>query len=1269
MMGDSLRIVSANVRGIRQTLKRIDIWNKLKELNANIVLLQETHLMKKDLNDVRKEWNIEFILSDYNTNSRGVAILIQPNFEYKLTHIYSDKTGRYQIITMDIANKFSITLTNIYGPNQDDPELLKEIFHKSNELQSDFVIYAGDWNVALDDIDRYNYKSERNSKNIAQIKEQMRTNNLIDIWRLQNPDGKRFTWGTKKPYKRARLDFFLLSGETLSIVPEAKIHANYKSDHNMISLDLKLNDNRKGKGSWKFNNNLLKNKDFVKIIKEEIRLTKHIYALPIYSHETVDTLNELQLELMISDSLFLDTLLCQLRGTIISFSKKISRERRINEKALETEIQETILEIEASDHLPLINELNNKLSNLQEQYEEIRENRMRGHLIRSRSEIMADWEKPSKYFLNLEKRNYVNKTILELKTENGNKINDPTEILKLQKEFYQDLFSTKKTINIENSYFDPYLINLPTLSEEMKNKLDEPFTIEELDESIKKSKLNKAPGPDGYTNEFFKFFKDELIVWLYRVYLESFQYGELSPNIINGTITCIPKGGKLRTSLKNWRPLTLLNGTYKFLSAMISERVKTVLQTLINNDQTGFITNRFIGENTRLLFDIINYAEIEQIPGLLIIVDYAKAFDTIEWNFINKSLKLFNFGTELIKWIALLRENSFSRVEQNGNFSENIVLSRGCRQGDPISPYLFVLCAEILSHVIREYPDIKGIETYGVENKLSQYADDTTLFIKADLESLTGVIRVLDWFKKISGLEVNKDKTKVIKIGAIRDRSISLEGKFGLDWTTEFEVLGIKYRIKHMTTITDDNISSKIVEMKKLIAVWNTRNLTPYGKVTILKSLIYSKITHILLSLPNPSDQMFKELQSMVDSFLWNKKPPKFRKEILEADTLDGGLKLHNLKTFCMALKLGWIKRYLSSKANWTNFPDYFEFREICSYGKNYIDRIYDITDNPFWKNVLDAIIYLWDTNRMITPENTLLSPLWLNHILQIPIKRSWKERGINIVNDVLDNNRQNMSLEDFQTTYNIQTNFLEYGAFCWKICNYMRRSVFIDGTTVYPCNSYLNVILSKDKKGVSNIYKQLLGKNDNIITNACTKWSDKISSRIDFFSMRKSFNKIQMVDDVYLRYIQFRTLHRRFYTNDKLFKMKIKESSLCDMCKIDEDSVEHMLIKCSKSRILWRDVEIWLSEVGLADYIIDEQTIILGENKKSFWINAIILITKKVIFNAKLNCKTPSIFSVKFQTRALFNHEELKYNILQRNENFVKRWGLLIDYFEETEL
>ena len=309
-----------------------------------------------------------------------------------------------------------------------------------------------------------------------------------------------------------------------------------------------------------------------------------------------------------------------------------------------------------------------------------------------------------------------------------------------------------------------------------------------------------------------------------------------------------------------------------------------------------------------------------------------------------------------------MREKSFSRIEQHGNFSDIICLSRGCRKGDPISSFIIVLCAEILSHVIRENPNIVGIEMYGVENKLSQYADDTTMFINAEKESLKNVIRVLDWFRKISGFEVNRDKTKVIKIGAIRDRSIAFEGSFGLEWTKNFEVLGIKYRIDHMETITDDNISSKITDMKKLLSIWSMRNLTPYGKVVIVKSLIYSKITHILLSLPKPSEKAFIDIQSLIDSFLWNNKPPKFRREILEAELAEGGMKLHNLKIISMALKAGWIKRYLSSIAKWTSLPDYYEFGEICTYGENYIDRIYEITYNPFWKDVLDAIKHLWKT-------------------------------------------------------------------------------------------------------------------------------------------------------------------------------------------------------------------------------------------------------------------------------------------------------------------
>ena len=118
-------------------------------------------------------------------------------------------------------------------------------------------------------------------------------------------------------------------------------------------------------------------------------------------------------------------------------------------------------------------------------------------------------------------------------------------------------------------------------------------------------------------------------------------------------------------------------------------------------------------------------------------------------------------------------------------------------------------------------------------------------------------MRLVEWFKKVSCLVENKDKTKVIKVGAIGDWSIAWEGKFGLNWRTDFKVVCIKYTIDHMDSITEDNYISS--DLKKLIAIWKNRNLTRYGKFVIIKSLLFSEITHTLLSYPSPSRQAFPD--------------------------------------------------------------------------------------------------------------------------------------------------------------------------------------------------------------------------------------------------------------------------------------------------------------------------------------------------------------------------------------------------------------------------
>ena len=148
------------------------------------------------------------------------------------------------------------------------------------------------------------------------------------------------------------------------------------------------------------------------------------------------------------------------------------------------------------------------------------------------------------------------------------------KIMEMQYSFYNELFTAKPTIPILESKYDYLTDSLPKLPEQQQELLDSDITIEELEFVITHSELNKAPGPDGYSNEFFKTFCTELIQWIFRSYQHAIKTNLLSRNVKRGTITCIPKQGKDRNLLKYWRPLTMLNSTYNFFSAILANRLK-----------------------------------------------------------------------------------------------------------------------------------------------------------------------------------------------------------------------------------------------------------------------------------------------------------------------------------------------------------------------------------------------------------------------------------------------------------------------------------------------------------------------------------------------------------------------------------------------------------------------------------------------------------------------------------------------------------------------
>ena len=384
-------------------------------------------------------------------------------------------------------------------------------------------------------------------------------------------------------------------------------------------------------------------------------------------------------------------------------------------------------------------------------------------LIRSRVRWVEEGEKPTKYFCSLESRNYINKTIPKVIKDDGNIISKQDEMLNEIYLFYSTLYKNydhDTAVNIEN-VFDNLKDHL-FLTEEEKMNLEGKISEDEIAFVLQKMKNNKSSGSGGFSAEFFKFFLKDLKIFIKNAINEGYDLGGLSITQRQGLITCIPKGDEPRQYLKNWRPITLLNVIYKIASGCIAERIKTTLHKLISEGQTGFISGRYIGDNTRLIYDIMHFTEEENIPGLLLIIDSEKAFDSISWNFIQKVLKHFNFREFIMHWISVFSKNKTAAVVQSRFLSDFFPIQRRCRQGEPLSPYISILSAEMLSLMVKRNNDIKGIEVDGVEFNVTQLADDTTIFLDGSENSRKAAMATLDLYARLSGLKINLSKTKAV---------------------------------------------------------------------------------------------------------------------------------------------------------------------------------------------------------------------------------------------------------------------------------------------------------------------------------------------------------------------------------------------------------------------------------------------------------------------------------------------------------------------------
>ena len=860
--------------------------------------------------------------------------------------------------------------------------------------------------------------------------------------------------------------------------------------------------------------------------------------------------------------------------------------------------------------------------------ETIRKDRIKGAMIRSRVNWIENGEKPTNYFCSLEKRNYTTKIIPKIENEEGKIISNQKEILYEIELFYKNLYAEKEDlveINLSNSFEN---INYPTLIPEESIQLEGNITYSEATNTLKAMKNNKSPGSDGFTTEFLKFFWKDIGHFVVRSINFGYDSGELSNTQKQGIITCLPKGDKPRQYLKNWRPITLLNTIYKIAAGSIANRIKTVLPKLISNDQTGFISGRYIGENTRLTYDIMHYAEDHNIPGLLLLIDFEKAFDSISWDFIQHTLKFFKFGPSIQRWIKTFQKKISSAITQGGHLSSFFNIGRGCRQGDPIAAYCFILCAEILAIKVRNNKNIKGITINGQEILLSQYADDTCLVLDGSPRSLQSSLDELYYFSTTSGLKINYSKTQVIWIGSMKYSRETLCNKYNLQWgNSKFTYLGIEFDVD-LHNITKLNYDKKLVKIKSLIHTWEKRILTPIGKITVIKTLLISQLNHLFLSIPNPNETFMRKLNTLLYNFLWNYKPDQVKREIIIKNYNEGGLKMIDVKKFMIALKSTWIRRLYTDERKWQIMvKEDLNFFKLANCGDIYIENCYKRQKNQFWKDVLFAWHCILTRSNNNTKQDNFLVPLWFNSNIKIGNKgvfyKTWYDKGIYIIEDVLNNNNELLKYNDLCEKLNKQINYLEYHGLVANLKPLIKKhkedANFIE-KVIYPYIPQNISMFLHHKKGTFPMYNILI--NNNSVPTSQAKW------QMNFYDINEQTwstiyeNPFKVTSNTKLQWLQFRINHRILRTKEFLYKIGIDDDPKCTFCNDHVETIEHILWHCVKIKNLLFHLRTVLEENDI-NLRLDYTTFIFGKYTKHEIIDNIITLTiKQYIYRTKCQGK-----------------------------------------------
>jgi exonuclease III len=868
------KIATLNVKGLNNQQKQLNTLTLLKSYKLDLIMLQETNLNNENTqNFLKNQWIFDSIWTNKTAILAGNKDIIFKNIEFDLDNRIISTNFRFKDLTFQV--------TNVYAPpSQGDRKLFFDKWSpqpKENAIN----IIAGDFNTNLyPDKDRTSEAPPQRdiTKELLQdcIKNYFDSSDMATTRPFhtffQKTQGNR-TMAT-------HLDYIFVDENNAHLI--SQIDTKYgNSDHLLVECTLNFRSDRKGSALWRFNKNSFKNERLKKEVLEEISELEDIE----------------------------DWDFCKIciQSIIRAFRKPKATEDKITKlnKSI-TQLNEKLAQ--NSENSFLNTQVDKLSSDLQKELQQFAEKWQ----IRSKAQWVEQGEKSTKYFFTRYKIRKTHSALKDIK-DPETQLQSRENTLQYIRDKYAKIYE-KEDINLNSA--KKITENLPQVSVAHNTELTKEITQEEISNVIKNLPNNKSPGTDGLTYEFYKLSEETITPVLYGVFNHALSSGIMPTSWCKSLITLIPKKEIDLENINNWRPISLVNSDTKIFMKIIANRLNFICEKIIPPQQSGFVKNRSI---TDAALDIITTMRNQSDPSKqhwLLFIDQQKAFDRVNHNFLELTLKNMNFDPKFINLVHNLFSNQEAHIIESENISRPFRVERGVRQGDPLSPLLYVLAFEPLIRNLEKH--LQGIKLENQYFKTSAYADDLTIGIGSPLD-WNLVQSSLNLYEEASNAKINKTKTKLVPLTPIA-RRVELQNEEQFTKLEEHDSLVILgYNVLVNGQPKKDLWSITISKLKESLNKITNRNLSFKGKILIAKSLILSRIWYSAYLQP-PSRKQAAEINRVISFWIKGTSRMLPRYSTFQQPLEQAGLQAPIIKDMLDARMISvWIK-LLTSNSFWAKY-------------------------------------------------------------------------------------------------------------------------------------------------------------------------------------------------------------------------------------------------------------------------------------------------------------------------------------------------------------